>query len=283
MTELKVLSPELTLIRIQTRLSGVLSYSTYVPLFGGVLIDSGFMRARKSLVQGLQGKPPELIVHTHSHEDHIGNSAFLKRTLGVQVMAPKASLVVIKNPAVMGYGVYRRLIWGIPEGLQAKPLGDCLETSGVRLLVIPTPGHSHDHVVFFEPERRWVFLGDLFLSVKVPCARPYENAHDLMASLKRVLELKPKLAFCYHKGVLKDPEAALKAKLAFLEGLRERILPLSERGLDAQAIARKVLGKDPWLLRAMTRGDFSGTHLVRSFLRAPGEGYEYPAVSPSID
>jgi len=117
------------------------------------------------------------------------------------------------------------------------------------------------------------------LSVKVPCARPYENAHDLMDSLRRVIDLKPKFAFCYHKGVLSDPENALKAKLAFMEGLREKILPLSEKGMDAATIARKVLGQDPWLMHAISRGDFSCAHLVRSFLRPPGEGYELPNIA----
>jgi len=40
--ELKKLTNELTLVRLQTRLSGVLSYGTFVPLLGDVLIDSGF-------------------------------------------------------------------------------------------------------------------------------------------------------------------------------------------------------------------------------------------------
>jgi glyoxylase-like metal-dependent hydrolase (beta-lactamase superfamily II) len=277
--ELKKFTNELTLVRLQTRLSGVLSYGTFVPLLGDVLIDSGFFRARRSLAKALQTKPPQLIVHTHAHEDHIGNSTFLKAAFGIPVFAPKASLPILKNPSIMAHGVYRRLIWGVPDGLEANPLPDTLEAGQVRLMAIPTPGHAHDHVVFFEPERRWVFLGDLFLSAKVPCARPYENAHDLMDSLRRVIDLKPKFAFCYHKGVLSDPENAIKAKLAFMEGLREKILPLSEKGMDAATIARKVLGQDPWLMHTISRGDFSGAHLVRSFLRPPGEGYELPNIA----
>ena len=279
MFELIKLTNELTLVRLQTRLSGVLSFSTFVPLLEGVLIDSGFFRARRSLARALQAKPPQLIVHTHAHEDHIGNSAFLKRSFGIEVFAPKPSLEIINNPSIMRYGLYRRLVWGIPEGLEASPLGDTVNAGPLTLRVIPTPGHSHDHVVLFEPERQWVFLGDLFLSAKVPCARPFENAHDFMLSIKRVLELKPKLAFCYHKGILNDPESALKAKLAFMQGLREKILQLHEKGLDVATISHRVLGKDPWLMRAISRGDFSGVHLVRSFLRPPGEGYELPNIA----
>ena len=281
MFELQELTEGLTLVRLQTRLSGRLSFSTFVPLFCGVMIDSGFFRARRSLAGALQAKRPELIVHTHAHEDHIGNSAFVKTAFGVPVFAPKASLPVLKNPSIMAYGAYRRLIWGVPEGFEANALDGTLDAGKVRLMAIPTPGHAHAHVVFFEPERRWAFLGDLFLSAKVPCARPYENAHDLMDSLRRVLDLRPKLAFCYHKGVLSDPQSALKGKLAFLEGLREAILPLHEKGMDTASIARNVLGQDPWLMRAVSRGDFSGIHLVRSFLRPAGEGYEPPRVALS--
>ena len=39
-----------------------------------------------------------------------------------------------------------------------------VDAGGVRLEVVETPGHSPDHVCFFERARGWLFTGDLFLA-----------------------------------------------------------------------------------------------------------------------
>jgi len=148
-----------------------------------------------------------------------------------------------------------------------------VKTRRFTFQVFPTPGHSHDHVCFYEPERRWLFGGDLFLGSHVPVARSWENSLDLIASLERVTALQPRVFICYHRGPLADPQAALAKKLSYLCRLRDQIDEFRRQGMPALAIARRLLGREP-LSYFITRGDFSKVKLVQSFLKAPGGGYE---------
>jgi glyoxylase-like metal-dependent hydrolase (beta-lactamase superfamily II) len=50
--------------------------------------------------------------------------------------------------------------------------------------VIPTPGHSEDHICLFEPNEGWLFSGDLFISERVKYMREDENVYSLLDSLK---------------------------------------------------------------------------------------------------
>ena len=59
---------------------------------------------------------------------------------------------------------YRRLAWGRRPRLEAGALGPGLRTRELRFDVLETPGHSPDHVCLWEPERGWLFTGDLFLA-----------------------------------------------------------------------------------------------------------------------
>jgi hypothetical protein len=95
-----------------------------------------------------------------------------------------------------------------------------------------------------------------------------------MASLRRVCELKPRLLFCYHRGLITDPLPMIQAKLKFMDELRDRIQRLFESGADVEEIATRILGRDPLSYGIITWGDFSKANLVRSFLKGTGAGYE---------
>lgn len=262
------------ILKLETPLSRALSYATYVPWVDGLLFDSGFVRARKDLKRALGERRVEQVANTHAHEDHFGNNTWLSKTFEAQVYAPEASLEDMLHPERVAARGYQRRIWGIPEVSRARPLGGTIETGSYRFDVIATPGHSADHVSFFEPEQGWLFSGDLFLSYKVRIARPFENANDLISSLERVRELKPSKLFCYHRGYVAEPDQALETKIDFMKSLRDGVRNLSEHGLSPREIAKSVLGKDPI---GYVFTDFSKQHLVEAFLKEPGEGYDLAA------
>ena len=55
--------------------------------------------------------------------------------------------------------LYRRIVWGAPS-----PLGTFVRAADLGgLELIPTPGHSTDHHIVWDAERRTIFGGDLFL------------------------------------------------------------------------------------------------------------------------
>jgi ribonuclease/clavin/mitogillin len=274
MFSISVVEDEVLVVKLETFLSRWVSYATHVPLVDGLLIDTGFARAGNSLLKALAGREVNQVVNTHAHEDHIGNNSLILSAFGAVLFSPGASRDALLNPKSVCTLPYQHMIWGLPRPSQAAALGSEVQTARFRFQVIPTPGHSADHVCFYEPDRGWLFGGDLFLSVKVRLARGFENANDLRDSLRRVVALKPRLLFCYHRGVVADPIPTLKKKLGFMDDLHDRIQTLAASGADINEIVRRIPGPDPLSYRLITQGDFSKANLVRSFLKDAGAGYE---------
>ncbi len=264
---------EVDVIRLETRFSRALSYCAYAAVVDGLLVDSGFIRARGQLLRALEGRRIERVVNTHAHEDHVGNNREIAERFGADVAAPAAGLAAMARPERIAALPYQRLIWGTPSPSAPAPLGDAVRTRRFRFDVIPTPGHSRDHVCFHEPERGWLFAGDLYLGSQVKLARPFENAADLVASLDRVLALRPRVVFCGHRGPLEDGVAALERKLRFLTGVREKALALHRSGAETEEIAARLVPGEPLSYRLLTLGDMSRLNFVRSLLKDPGQGY----------
>jgi glyoxylase-like metal-dependent hydrolase (beta-lactamase superfamily II) len=207
-------------------------------------------------------------VVTHAHEDHCGNSRLLEEVLGVPSLAPEKSLPLLARTQ-WNLQLYRRVLWGTPPPFNAKPLGERLETENYRFQIIPTPGHSDDHVVLYEPERRWLFTGDLYLSPILRVLRSDENLPALIDSLRRVIGLEPKIVFCQHRGRVENATEILQQKLQYLLEICGRIDELHQQGLTEPGIAAKLPGSDfHW--RLGTFNHFSKLYFVQSWLRDRG-------------
>jgi len=260
---------EVQVIHLETRFSRAMSYCSYAALVDGLLVDSGFPRAREQLFRALEGRVVEQVVNTHGHEDHVGNNRELAERLGARVAAPAEALSDLTHPERIAVLPYQRILWGRPSPCVAAPLDAEVRTARFRFDVVPTPGHSRDHVCFHEPERGWLFAGDLYLGSRVRLARPFENGADLVASLERVIGLRPRILFCGHRGPLDGAVAVLERKLRFVAGMRERALALARAGAPEDEIAARLVGREPLAFRAFTFGDLSKLHFVRSLLKEP--------------
>ncbi|HEY6098749.1 MAG TPA: MBL fold metallo-hydrolase [Anaeromyxobacter sp.] len=264
---------EVEVFRLETPFSRAISYCAYAALVDGLLVDSGFARARGQLLEVLEGRTVEQVVNTHAHEDHIGNNREVAERFGAEVSAPPAGLADLGRPERIAVLPYQRLLWGRPSPSVAAPLGAEVRTARFRFEVVPTPGHSRDHVCFHEPERGWLFAGDLYLGSQVRLARPFENGADLVASLERAIALRPRVVFCGHRGPLEDGTAALERKLRFVSELREKALALARAGAATEEIAARLAPGEPLGFRLFTFGDLSRLNFVRSLLKEPGQGY----------
>jgi glyoxylase-like metal-dependent hydrolase (beta-lactamase superfamily II) len=121
-------------------------------------------------------------------------------------------------------------------------------------------------VALFEPERGWLFSGDLYLAPRLRYLRADEDVYAMMDSLRRALALEPRVLFCQHRGRVEQGAARLRDKLDFLVELGGRIHDLHGRGWGNAAIARALPGCDLFW-RVWTGGDFSKRNVVRAFLR----------------
>jgi len=261
----------ITRIAMTATLAGRPIHHVSAYLLGDTLIDSGAPRAAPSLLAWARTRTVRRIVHTHHHEDHTGGDALLVDQLGVAVEAPPRTVPILE--AFYRLPLYRRLIWGQPRSVIASPLGGHVEIGGFRFQVIPTPGHSADHVALFQPDERWLFTGDLYIAPRVLYLRPVEDVREEMESLRRLIRLKPRILVCSHSGFIPDGTAALEARLRHWESLAEKVQELARQGLSARRIRRKLVGREG-VMRLLSAGNFSKINLIRSLLecRRGGQG-----------
>lgn len=119
---------------------------------------------------------------THHHPDHIDGIADLqKKYFDLKVFAPE------KNREQ------------IPWGTRYVKNDDQINTGSFNFEVMELPGHTLGICGYFEPERQWLFSGDVLFGLG--CGRLFEGTPEMLFnSLKKIKEL-PALTkiFCTHE------------------------------------------------------------------------------------
>lgn len=141
-----------------------------------VLVDAGSGLEPDAIVAriveaAVQPRSVSRILLTHAHADHAAGAARLAALLGAEIWAPAASAGALEagDEDAVGLTTARRA--GVyPEAcrLAATPVNralaeDELSVGSLRLAVVPTPGHSADHLAYAATiaGRRVLFAGDL--------------------------------------------------------------------------------------------------------------------------
>ncbi len=131
--------------------------NTYLIGAGGrpLLLDTGsgvpaYLSVLDSALQECDGREPGDLVVTHVHPDHLGGAPQLLERFGPRTV--------------------RKMPWpGRDERfpVEITPLldGGVIETDGITLRAIHTPGHAQDHLCFYLEEERALFTGDVILGV----------------------------------------------------------------------------------------------------------------------
>jgi len=250
-------------------LAGRGRYWTTAYLLEGLLIDTGCAHTAAELVRALEGRELTSIINTHSHEDHIGANGALQRLHPtLEARAHPRAIPLLADPRnQLRLQPYRQLFWGWPEASCAKPLADetWIEAENFRLQALHTPGHSRDHMCLFEPERGWLFTGDLFVGGRERALGADYDIWQIIASLKRMAALPVAVMFPGSARVRNQPRAELAAKIEYLEDLGGRVLDLHQRGWSVGAITGALCGR-PMLIEIATGGNFARRNLVCSYL-----------------
>jgi glyoxylase-like metal-dependent hydrolase (beta-lactamase superfamily II) len=233
----------------------------------GTVIDTGPANQWRFVRRFLEEKKVRRVLVTHHHEDHSGNLAPIKRTLDAPLLSPHLGV----EPLSKGYEVqfYRRLIWGRPLRVEPEPVPERLELAGgLSLVALPTPGHSPDSTCYLEPERGWLFTGDLFIAARTRYLRQDENLGEHIESLKRVLAQEFETLLCSHRGVVGDGPEALARKLDYLASLRGEVHHLHSQGKSIAEMTRELLGGEDHL-SLLTRFHFAKRNLIAACLSLP--------------
>ena len=122
---------------------------------------------------------------------------------------------------------------------------DVVAAGDSSLWAIHTPGHSPDHLCFFEPRSGMLFAGDLVLSdgtVVIPASHGGSLAAYL-DSLRRLLELQPRIILPGHGRTIDQPAALLRGYLAHRVSRERQIVDcLARDPLPVSAIVEQIYG-----------------------------------------
>lgn len=144
-----------------------------------------------------------------------------------------------------------------------------METDHHRFQVIPTPGHSPDHIALYEPQQGWLFSGDAYIGGRDRAARPDYDIDAIVRSLRTLAALNVS-TLCPGSGTVRQnhPAEDIASKADQIEELGEKVRALHAQGYSPNMIRDRLLGREGSLF-FMTFGHFSGVHLVELFLGSP--------------
>jgi glyoxylase-like metal-dependent hydrolase (beta-lactamase superfamily II) len=90
--------------------------------------------------------------------------------------------------------------------------GDLLESDGLRVEVLHTPGHLSNHACYAELHRRCLFPGDHVMGWSTTViSPPAGNVADYVANLRRLLERDETVYFPTHGPPITDPQPYVRA------------------------------------------------------------------------
>lgn len=234
----------------------------------GLLIDTGPACTAPELVRVLATTDVRQIALTHSHEENSGGLALLRQRFpAATVYAARQALPFLADPAQVQLQAYRRVLWGRPQAVTGvvslDEAGDRIQTPELTFRAIETPGHSRDHVSYFEPRRRWLFTGDAFIAGREVAWAPEYDMFAIVSSMRTLASLHPERLFPGSGAVRRTPLADLHGKISGLIQLARQVKMLDANGYATDDIVAMLFQGEP-RLRWWTRGHLSAANLVEA-------------------
>lgn len=135
-----------------------------------------------------QGAVVEKILLTHGHLDHCGGAVALALRLNVPIEGPHRDEQFWLDSLPQ-----QSKQFGFPLAEVFAPTrwlndGDTVSVGETRLDVLHCPGHTPGHVVFFSPDDRLAFVGDVLFAGSIGRTDfPRGNHRDLIQSIRTKL------------------------------------------------------------------------------------------------
>ncbi|WP_427023433.1 MBL fold metallo-hydrolase [Aureimonas ureilytica] len=178
-----------------------------------VVVDPGpdDERHLEAILRAIAGRPVEAILATHTHLDHTGLCAALKRATGAPLVAEGPH----RTSRPLAPGEVNLLDAAADHAFQPDiVLGDgkALETAAGRILGIATPGHTANHMAYALDGHGVLFSGDHVMAWSTTIVAPPDGRMaDYMASLDKLMGRTETLYLPGHGGPVERPAAFLRA------------------------------------------------------------------------
>ncbi|MGH2442081.1 MAG: MBL fold metallo-hydrolase [Chloroflexota bacterium] len=156
------------------------------------------------------------ILLSHGHPDHAPGSSLLSRELNVPIWGSRQldTSYFATRPEIRQYESDPRFV-----------------VDGDVLRVIPTPGHSGDHVAFFLENARILFAGDTILGQGSSLVAPPEgNMAEYMRTLDRLDALRANLIAPGHGPLIHDAHAKIEEYTRHRSTRESQLLQILGRG-----------------------------------------------------
>lgn len=166
-----------------------------------LLIDTGLGVSNIREVVDRLTSLPVIAAATHVHWDHIGGHKYFEN---IAVHEAERDWLAVKFP-IPPEVVKKNLMrgdCGFPKGFrideyevfrgQPKRVlrdGDSLDIGGRVIKVLHTPGHSPGHCCFYEPDRRYLYTGDLVYKGCLDAYYPSTDPWRFWQSVKKIQAL----------------------------------------------------------------------------------------------
>jgi len=232
-----------------------------------VIVETGPASTVRNLLSGLKEldvKPEEVayIAVSHIHLDHAGAAGTLLKYL------PKAKLIVhrrgaphVADPEKLWTRARKVLgniaeMYGKPEPIPEERIiaatdGMVFDVgNGVELKVVETLGHASHHLSYYEASSQGIFAGDaagIYLNrfdVVVPTTPPPFRLDIALASLKKMINLKPRFLYYSHFGKAQNAIEKLQVYVTQLKLWAEIAKQGIEKGENLEAISGRILESD---------------------------------------
>ncbi len=177
------------------------------------LVDAGVGQAEhvEVVARALDGAPLVRVLITHWHPDHVKGLPALRER------------------------------W--PQLTVVDRAGESVSAGDGRLEIIPTAGHSPDHLCFFDREAGDLYCGDLARqdgTIVIP-AKKGGDLRAYLASLRLVRELGPRRLLPGHGPIVDDPAALIDEYIAHRQQREQQILQaILEGARTVDDIVRRV-------------------------------------------
>jgi len=216
------------------------------------LVDSGYVtHAGQTLAlldHALEGRTLTRLINTHSHSDHIGGNASVRRAHGCRILVPEGMA-----PAVADWDEDALLLSSAHQ--QAEPFefdatlapGDVLEMGGIAWQAIHVPGHDMHALAYYAPAEQILISGDALWQdgFGVMFAELHGDSSGLPAqrrTLERLRELDVRVVIPGHGAPFVDYQTAVAralARLAAFEQSPERMAKSAMKALFTFTLLEK--------------------------------------------